>query len=160
MIKHYSPQATFEQIVAFRPDHPETYTPSPLVNAIAEVLYSTQVRRCCQIATHLGLDSRSLCVAFKVETGLLLDDVVADYRLVRAKQYLEDHPDVDLNEAAKACGYADSNSLWHAFQRKLGITPTGKKSSARKERYLLLREEIRQAKEAKRKESLRKLMEK
>ena len=142
-MKHYQPQATFEQIVAFRPNQPETFTPSPLVNAIAEVLYTTQIRRCCQIADVLGLDSHSLCVAFKVETGLLLDDVVADYRLNRAKQYIAEHPKTDIQDVAKACGYSSSVSLWHAFQRKLGVTPTGKKSKAGDERYLYTRELVK-----------------
>lgn len=141
MKKHYPHQATFEQIVAFDPNRQETFTPSPLVNAIAEVLFTTQVRRCSQIADILGIESRALCVAFKVETGLLLDDVVADYRLHRAQQFIAENPDMDIQSVAKACGYANGNTLWHAFQRKLGTTPTGKKSEAREERYLIIRKQ-------------------
>ncbi len=143
MKKHYPHQATFEQIVAFDPNRQETFTPSPLVNAVAEVLFSTQVRRCFQIADVLGIESRALCVAFKVETGLLLDDVVADYRLHRAQQFIAENPDMDIQSVAKACGYANGNTLWHAFQRKLGVTPTGKKSKAQKEQYLIIREQTR-----------------
>jgi len=143
MIKHYPHQATFEQIVAYRPEQSETYTPSPLVNAIAEVLFTSQIMNCSQIAKILGLETRALCVAFKVETGLLLDEVVADYRLQRAQKYIEQNPDSDMQAVAKVCGYASGATLWHAFQRKLGVTPTGKTSKAREERYLAIRKEVK-----------------
>lgn len=133
--KPYLPVATFEQVVAYVPGNTETYTPSPLVNAVAEALYETKWIESKEIAEYLEVDARKLAYAIQLELGMKLIDVIQKYRILQIEKYREEHPDETLDNVAKACGYACDTTLWRLFQRKFGRTVTGKKSEAGPERF-------------------------
>lgn len=128
--KPYLPVANFEQVLAYRPDNPATYTASPLVNAVADALFCTHLIEAKDLAAYLDVDPQRLAAALRLEMGMPTVDVIQQYRLLQAMDYIKAHPDENLNTVAHAIGYASDSSLWRFFERKLGITPRGKKSEA------------------------------
>lgn len=142
--KHpYLPVATFQQVINYIPGNAETYTASPIVNALAQALFQTQLIESKEIAEYLDVDARRLACAIQLDLGMKLIDVIQQYRINQVQQYTQEHPDATLTEVAHACGYASDDSLWRFFQRKLGTTVGGTKSNAGPEHYNLLRQELR-----------------
>jgi len=141
----YPIQATFEQIFAYRPDQPETHTPSPLVNAVAEVLYATKAIECVEVADQLGLDPISLRYAVRVETGLPLKEILQRYRLAQYNAFLADHADAkySVDEVAQALGYANGKSISRFIRTQTGQTLRGRRSVADPDAYVRGRAEIR-----------------
>ena len=133
--KPFLPVATFEQVVAYVPGNTQTYTASPLVNAVAEALFETKWIESKEIAEYLEVDARKLAYAIQLELGMKLIDVIQKYRIQQIEKYREEHPDETLDNVAKACGYACNSTLWRLFQRKFGKTVMGKKSEAGPERF-------------------------
>lgn len=139
--KPFLPVATIEQVLAFVPGQPETYTASPLINAVAEALYCTKCIESKELAEYLALDARKLAYAIQIELGMRLIDVIQQYRIHQIEEYRKANPDTLLNDVAKACGYACESTLWRFFQRKLGKTVDGQKSEAGPEKWLQMRED-------------------
>lgn len=137
--KPFLPVATLEQVLGYVPDQPETYTASPLINAVADALYCTKCIESKELAEYLAVDARKLAYAVQLELGIRLIDVIQSYRIHQIEAYRKAHPDTKLDDVAKACGYACDSTLWRFFQRKLGKTVTGKKSEAGPESWLQLR---------------------
>lgn len=134
----YLPVVTFQQVIDFIPDNSETYTASPIVNAVAKALFETRYIESKEIAEYLDVDARKLGGAIQLDLGMRLIDVIQQYRIHQVQQYRQEHPDATLNEVAHACGYACEDTLWRFFQRKLGTTVDGKKSQAGPERFNLM----------------------
>lgn len=144
MLNHpYLPVATFQQVLEYVPGKVETYTTSPIVNAVAEALHKTLIIKSQGIAEYLAVDERKLAGAIQLDLGMRLIDVIHQFRLFQIQRYRKEHPEESLDVVARACGYASDNSLWRFFQRKLGTTATGKKSLAGPERYDEMRKKIR-----------------
>ena len=139
----YLPVATFQQVIEYVPGQVETYTVSPIVNAVAEALHVTKIIESQGIAEYLAVDERKLACAIQLDLGMRLIDVIQQFRIHQIQQYREAHPDDSLDAVAQACGYASDNSLWRFFQRKLGTTATGRKSHAGPERFDEMRKESR-----------------
>lgn len=137
-MKHapFTPVASFEQIFAYRPDNAETYLSSPLLNAVASVLYDTTVIRCKDIADILCVDERYLSHALIIELGMSLFDLLHKYRIEQIHQYIIDNPEKNLDQVAEAIGYSSRVSLWRFCQRKTGMTPLGEISNAGEELWL------------------------
>lgn len=130
MKRPYLPVSSFEEVLAFRPNDSATHTKSPLVNAVAEVLFTTNIRECKTIADVLDLDARVLRDAMKMETGMPFKDLVVNYRMTKAKEYIQSHPELSQAQLAKDCGFASYHAMWRFFQNTLGETPLGEKSEA------------------------------
>lgn len=142
--KHtYVPVATFQQVLDYTPGVVETYTSSPIVNALAKTLHQTLLIESQEVAEYLAVDARKLAGAIQLDLGMRLIDVIQQFRLHQIQQYRKSHPDEPLDKVAHACGYASDSSLWRFFQRKLGTTATGKKSNAGPERFNEMCKEIR-----------------
>lgn len=139
--KPYLPVATFQQVLDFVPGQPETYTTSPIVNAVAEALYSTKCIEGKELAEYLEVDNRKLGNALQLDLGMCLKDVVQNYRMHQVEVYRQANPEASMAQVAQACGYSSDGSLWRFFQRKLGTTAMGKKSEAGEELWLKWREE-------------------
>lgn len=141
----YLPQATLEQILAYRPDDAATHTPSPIVNAVAETLYTTLCIDCISIAQHLSIDERKLSAAISLETGLHLKDIIQQYRLAQLKAFMDAHPEQDytLDEMAHALGYSSGKSIYRFIHTQTGLTPRGHKSIAETDSFVKIRSEIR-----------------
>lgn len=143
-MKHpYLPVATFQQVIEYVPGQVETYTVSPIVNAVAEALHETKIIESQGIAEYLAVDERKLANAIQLDLGMRLIDVIQQFRILQIQHYRKAHPDEPLDAVARACGYASDSTLWRFFQRKLGITVTGKKSNAGPERFDEMRKRSR-----------------
>lgn len=139
--KPYLPVATFQQVLDYVPGQPETYTASPIVNAVAEALCVTKCIESKELAEYLALDSVKLAHAVQIDLGMSLIDVIHNYRLRQIEAYYEAHPGETLDQIAQACGYASKGSVWRFFQRKVGKTVTGQKSQAGEEQWRKRRDE-------------------
>ena len=145
--KHpYLPVVTFQQVLDYTPGQVETYTSSPIVNALAETLHTTILIESQEVADYLAVDRHKLGGAIQLDLGMRLIDVIQQFRLHQIQQYRDAHPDAPLDSVAHACGYASDSSLWRFFQRKLGTTAKGKKSMAGPERFNEMRRESRYGK--------------
>ena len=133
MIRKYTPTASMADILAYRPDDPSTHTPSPIVNAMCEILYSTQEREIRRIAALLDVDKLKLLHAIELETGMTLKEIVTQYRLTQAKTYIAAHPDQTQTQMAEALGFSSYHALWRFFHTTLRETPLGEASLAKEE---------------------------
>ena len=128
----FLPVASIDDVLAFNPADASTYTPSPLVNAVAEVLSTTHLLEANDVADYLQLDRRKLSCALQIELGMSLRDVIKQYRINEIRSYIRQHPDDTLNDVALHTGYSSDNAIWRLFLRNFGTTPNGQKSTADK----------------------------
>lgn len=128
----FLPIATLQEVLAYNPSDASTHTASPLVNAVAEVLYSTHVIEASELAELLSLDQRKLSGALQIELGMSLRDVIKHYRIHAIQTYISQHPEATLQEVARENGYASDNAIWRLFLRHLGTTPNGTESTSEK----------------------------
>lgn len=140
MIKVYRPSTNFEDIWNFRPEDPSTHTAVPIINIVAEALYTTNVIECGKIAEQMQVDSRLLNAVIKVELGMPFSDLLHQYRFRQVTEYVAANPEVKLDVVAKKFGYSSYSSLWRFMQRIGGVTPNGEKSQAGPELWLTWRE--------------------
>lgn len=142
----YTPQATFEQIVAYRPDDPSTHTVSLLVNAVAAELFTTTVIDCKTLARSMQVDERKLASAILLETGMPLRDIINKYRVLQFQNFRTSHPDQDFtpDQIAQALGYSSAKSISRLLNTHLRLTPTGRPCNAGPDTYLQRRKEIRE----------------
>lgn len=141
MVKTYPPSISFEDIWNYRPDNSSTFTTVPIINVVAEALYTTNIIECGEIAKQMQVDSRLLNAVIKVETGMPFSELLHQYRFRQVSEYVAANPDVKLDIIAMKFGYSSYRSLWRFMQRIGGVTPNGEKSNAGPERWLQLREE-------------------
>lgn len=126
----YLPEITLQDILAFDPENSETYTSSRLVNAVAKILCTTNLRHQSDFAEHLQLDKNHLTIAIKMETGMALKDVIIQYRLTKIQEYMSQNPDKSTTEIAEHFGFSTYHTLWRFFQTHTGETPEGEKSKS------------------------------
>lgn len=141
----YQKQATFEQILAYRPEDVKTHTPSPIVNALADTLYTTKLIECVEVAEHLGVEYQLLTAAVRLETGLYLKDIIQQYRLAQLDAFRSEHADKEytVDEMAHALGYANGKSIARFLRTKKGETVRGRHSIAEKDNYVKMRSQYR-----------------
>ena len=121
-------QISVQDVLNYRPDDPSTYISSPLVNAVAEVLYHTKFIDGNDVAHYLELDPRKLSAALSIEVGVTLRDLIEAYRVMQLRAYIAAHPKHTAEELSKAMGYASPTSISRFVRTHLGLTATGKKS--------------------------------
>ena len=128
----YHTGITVADVINYRPDDVSTHTRSLLVNAVAEVLYTTDLLECKDIASYMAVDARSLANAIRLELEMPFRDVVQQYRLAQVKRFLAEHPsrEYKAEELAAAIGYSSSTSISRFLSKHLGLTPKGRKSVA------------------------------
>ena len=141
MVKPYTPSVQFSHIWEFRPSNVETYTRVPVINSLAEALYSTNINECKKIAEVISVDERVLNTIVKFEIGMSLHELLHEYRFRQISEYISTHKDENLENVAKQFGYSSYGSLWRFMQRIGGVTPNGEVSKARPELWLQMREE-------------------
>lgn len=143
--KPYHTGITLDDVLRYRPDDASTHTSSLLVNAVADILYTTNLLECNDIASYMSVDARTLASAIKLELEMSFHDLVQQYRLAQVRQFLAEHPDYKnykAEELATAIGYSSSASISRFLKKHLGITPKGRKSVAT-DRWTQSRSEIR-----------------
>ena len=129
----YHTGITLDDVLRYRPDDATTHTRSLLVNAVARVLYTTDLLECSDIACYMSVDARALASAIKLELEISFHDLVQQYRLTQVKRFLAEHPDHETykaDELAAAIGYSSSASIARFLKKHLGITPKGRTSLA------------------------------
>lgn len=75
-----------------------------------------------QLAQVSGLSPKYFCRYFRSILQKTPIDYVNYYRMVRARQYLEEDK-LSIMEVATACGYHDRNYFVRCFKKQTGITP-------------------------------------
>lgn len=140
----YLPEITLHDILAYRPDDEQTYTSSRLVNAVANILFTTKTREQNVFTQRLQLDNRHLTYALELEIGMTLKALIVHYRLAQIRQFMEQNPEMAVSEVAQQTGFSSPHALWRFFQTHTGETPTGKKSEAmRVDNYHQMEKRIR-----------------
>lgn len=141
----YQKQATLEQILAYRPEDEKTHTPSPIVNALADTLYTTKLIECVEVAEHLGVEYQLLTAAIRLETGLYLKEIIQQYRLAQLDAFRAEHADKEytVDEMAQALGYANGKSISRFLRTKRGETARGNHAMAEKDNYVKMRSQYR-----------------
>ncbi len=64
-----------------------------------------------------------ICAAFKKETGMTCVDFLTRVRVFRARGLLLDHPEMKLEQVAKACGFSSASYFGAVFKKDTGVTP-------------------------------------
>lgn len=147
MMKPYKPSVCFEDIWNYRPEDAKTFTAVPILNAVAEVLYSSSLNECKAIAAVLEVNDRLLNAVLKLEIGMSFSELLHTYRFKQVMEYVQANPDARLEVVAKRFGYSSYGSLWRFMQRIGGVRPNGEKSQAGQELWLKWREEAKKRKE-------------
>ena len=132
MIHPYKPSITLQDLLAYNPEDPTTHTPSPLMNALAEILQLTKLRDAQQIADLLEVDKLKLSFAIELETEMSLKVLITQFRLEQIKLYMAEHPDLSSTQVAQDFDFPSKHAFWRFFQINTGVTPEGKKSDAPK----------------------------
>lgn len=141
VIKPYEHKVTLDDIWNYRPDDAATHTPIPILNSVAEVLYTTNLIEAKPMAEGLQIDPDLLAKIVKFELGVKLIDLIHQYRFRQVTEYVAANPQEPLERVAHRFGYASYSSLWRFMQRIGGVTPDGKKSHAGPELWLVWREQ-------------------
>lgn len=126
----YLPEISLQDILAFDPENEQTYTSSRLVNAVAKILCTTNLRQQAEFSELLQLDKNHLSIAIKMETGLSLKDLIIQYRLSQIKEYMSLNPNESSTVIAQHFGFSTYHALWRFFQTHAGETPEGEKSNS------------------------------
>lgn len=143
MYKPYKPVASLAEVLAYDPENPETFTQSPVVNAVTEVLCATKLFECKEIARCLNLDERKLSNALSIDLGMTLSQLVDQYRANEVQEFRAQHPEYTAEELAKAIGYASPSGISRFLSTKLGITPQGRKTLRSKDKHVRIMSELR-----------------
>ncbi len=74
------------------------------------------------ISGHFCLSGSYICVIFKKETGITINQYISECRMESAREYLENSTR-KIKEIAVLVGYNDCNYFTKAFKKNVGITP-------------------------------------
>jgi two-component system response regulator YesN len=75
------------------------------------------------IAGHVYLAPTYLCILFKKETGISMNDYITQFRVEQAKRLLGDRK-YKLYEIANKIGYQDPNYFAKVFRKQTGVNPS------------------------------------
>lgn len=75
------------------------------------------------IAGHVYLTPTYLCILFKKEKGISINDYITQFRIEKAKQLLKDRK-LKLYEIAGKVGYQDANYFAKVFRKLTGMNPS------------------------------------
>ena len=76
-----------------------------------------------EISEAVGKSVSYICVVFKRETGITLNQFLTDVRMEAAKILL-DNPRNNIKTVSEKCGYTDSSYFTRAFKKYTGQTPS------------------------------------
>ncbi|WP_438349304.1 response regulator [Paenibacillus sp. FA6] len=75
------------------------------------------------LATHVYLAPTYMCILFKKEKGVSINDYVTQYRIEQAKRLLRDRK-LKLYEISVLVGYHDANYFAKVFRKLTGVVPS------------------------------------
>ncbi len=112
-----------------------------IVDEVVRALRKSSTQWAGDIAILLNVDRRSLSIAFELLTGMPLNKMVREWRLLQARDLLSDMS-LSVQEVANRCGFKQQKNLITAFRKRFGTTPyafrTGK--IIRNSNYLINRQ--------------------
>jgi len=142
-IKPYERKYTPEDIWNYLPEDASTHMSVPLLNAVAEVLLTTNLNEVKAIAEGLKIEADLLSKIVKLELGISLVELIHQYRFRQVQEYVAANPEESLESVALRFGYSCYASLWRFMQRIGGVTPDGKMSKAGPELWIKWREDAK-----------------
>lgn len=75
------------------------------------------------LASHVHLAPTYMCILFKKEKGVSINDYITQYRIEHAKRLLRDRK-LKLYEVASMIGYQDANYFAKVFRKLTGVIPS------------------------------------
>lgn len=84
------------------------------------------------IEKHVGISYSRLCIIFKQETGVSINNFIIDYRMKKAKELLS--ADVyKISEIAQSVGFSSTSYFCKVFKKATGFSPLGYKGRLKKD---------------------------
>ena len=102
--------------------HAREPTGEVIVDAVVDAVRKTRTQRSSDIALLLDVEHRQLNDAFKMLTGMNLSTMIIEWRMMQAKDLLDDKS-LSVTEVAHRCGFKRQKNLILAFRRRWGTTP-------------------------------------
>lgn len=93
-----------------------------IIDEVVDAVRKTQTQNASDIALLLDVDRRDLSIAFKLLTGIPLNQMVLEWRMLQARDLLDDKS-LSVLEVAHRCGFKQQKNLILAFRRHWGTTP-------------------------------------
>ena len=93
-----------------------------IIDAVVDAVRKTRTQRSSDIALLLDVEHRQLNDAFKMLTGMNLSTMIIEWRMMQAKDLLDDKS-LSVLEVAHRCGFKRQKNLILAFRRRWGTTP-------------------------------------
>ncbi len=104
------------------------------IQAIKEYIalhYMDDALSVSDISTFLNMSASYVCTVFKRETGLTINGYLTEYRLERAKKYL-DGTLLSVSDISTKIGYKDNSYFGRIFRKQFGLTPIEYRNRMRK----------------------------
>jgi two-component system response regulator YesN len=109
--------------------HNEHYVIEPL-KQIIEKEYN-KILDLESLSDRLGFSTSYLSKHFKQETGSTITDYLIQIRIQKAKQFIDDHPNLKIYEIANLVGYPDPVYFNKLFKKVVQLTPKEYKDRSR-----------------------------
>ena len=93
-----------------------------IIDAVLDAVRKTRTQSAGDIALLLDADRRLLNDAFLLLTGMNLSTMIIEWRMMQAKDLLDDKG-MSVLEVAHRCGFKRQKNLILAFRRRWGTTP-------------------------------------
>ena len=102
--------------------HAREPTGEVIIDSVLDALRKTRTQRSSDIALLLDVDHHQLNAAFKMLTGMNLSTLITEWRMLQAKDLLDDKS-LSVQAVANRCGFRQKKNLILAFRRRWGTTP-------------------------------------
>lgn len=93
-----------------------------IIDAVVDAVRKTKTQKPGDIALLLDVDRRNLSIAFELLTGMTLNTLLQEWRMLQAHDLLDDK-NLSVEEVANRCGFKQQKNLILAFRRRWGTTP-------------------------------------
>lgn len=113
----------------------ESENKNSLVANIMEIIASNYMNpdlNVSMIASLLDKNLDYVSRTFKKSTGLGILECIQDYRIGKAKSYLEENPNLTIQQVSSMVGYINCESFIRIFKQKQGVTPGRYKTTLKK----------------------------
>ena len=102
--------------------HAREPTREVIIDEVVNAVRKTRTQRSSDIALLLDVEHRQLNDAFKMLTGMNLSTMIIEWRMMQARDLLDDKS-LSVTEVAHRCGFKRQKNLILTFRRRWGTTP-------------------------------------
>lgn len=102
------------------------YTQTDLPAAVLEIITENYMNPNLNVTMAASLLNKNLdyvSKTFKKSTGYTILEYIQNYRMDKAKDYMEKQPELSVREISRLVGYEHCESFIRLFKRKQGMTP-------------------------------------